>query len=416
MDVPSPAQPVSLSVQRRVRALVFITVFLDLVGFGLIIPLLPFYVESMGGTATTAGVLLALFSSAQLVATPVLGRLSDRVGRRPVILLSLLGNAVSMALFAYATHVHLLPVLFASRLLAGATAGNLAACQAAVADVTDAKSRAAGLGRVGAGIGLGMVLGPVIGSQLHVWGEWAPPLAAAVLATAAMLGVLFLFPETHPRHGAQRISEQGPARPRVRLVQALAQPGIAPVLTLFFLTFIGMTNLQVSLGLLAQERFSWGEREVGRLFALMGLMTFVLQAFAIGWLTRVARPLTLVLLGACCMGAGLLCIALASHPAMLVVAMVLVGTGTGMLQPVLASLASALAGPELQGGILGIAQSAGGLARVVGPVLSGFLYSSIAPAAPFLSGALAAALSLGVAVSLRTRHPEASPPPSTAKP
>lgn len=406
MDASSPAQPVPLDVQRRVRGLVFVTVFLDLVGFGLIIPLLPFYVESMGGSATTAGVLLALFSSAQLVATPLLGRLSDRVGRRPVILLSLLGNAVSMALFAYATRVHLLPVLFTSRLLAGATAGNIAACQAAVADVTDPESRAAGLGRVGAGIGLGMVLGPVIGSQLHVWGgEWAPPFAAAVLAAAAMLGVFFLFPETHPDHGRGRVPG-APGRKKVRLAQALAQPGIAPVLALFFLTFIGMTNLQVSFGLLAQARFAWSEREVGRLFALMGLMTFVLQAFAIGWLTRRFRGLTLVLAGATLMGAGLGCIAAASHPAMLVAAMVLVGLGMGMLQPVLASLASALAGPELQGGVLGIAQSAGGLARVVGPVWSGFLYSTVAPGAPFVSGVVSAALSLLVAAALRHRFPE----------
>ncbi|MFP2904828.1 MFS transporter, partial [Pyxidicoccus sp. 3LFB2] len=204
-------------------------------------------------------------------------------------------------------------------------------------------------------------------------------------------------------------------RPRVRLAQALAQPGIAPVLVLFFLTFLGMTNLQVSLGLLAQERFAWGEREVGRLFALMGLMTFFLQGFAIGWLTRVAKGLTLVLLGATLMGAGLACIALASHPAMLVAAMLLVGTGMGMLQPVLAGLASALAGPDMQGGVLGIAQASGGLARVVGPVWSGFLYTSVAPGAPFVSGAVAAALSLLVAVSLRGRQPERAPPPSTAK-
>ncbi|WP_240360803.1 MFS transporter [Pyxidicoccus caerfyrddinensis] len=414
--MPSPAQPVPLFVQRRVRALVFITVFLDLVGFGLIIPLLPFYVESMGGTATTAGVLLALFSSAQLLATPLLGRLSDRVGRRPVILLSLLGNAISMALFAYATHVHLLPVLFTSRLLAGATAGNLAACQAAVADVTAPEARAAGLGRVGAGIGLGMVLGPVIGSQLHVLGEWAPPMAAAVLAAAAMLGVFFLFPETHPDHGSASASASGtPGRKKVRLAEALARPGIAPMLALFFLTFIGITNLQVSFGLLAQARFGWGEREVGRLFALLGLMTFVLQGFAIGWLTRRLRGITLVLMGATLMGAGLAFIAAASHPAMLVVAMMLVGTGMGMLQPVLASLASALAGPELQGGVLGIAQSAGGLARVVGPVWSGFLYSTVAPGAPFVSGVVSAALSLVVAAALRNRFPEQLPAPAPVK-
>jgi MFS family permease len=408
MDAPS-APSESSSVQRRVTTLVFITVFLDLVGFGLIIPLLPFYVESMGGTATTAGVLLALFSAAQLVATPLLGRLSDRVGRRPVILLSLLGNAVSMALFAYAAHVHLLPVLFASRLLAGVTAGNLAACQAAVADVTESGSRAQAMGRVGAGIGLGMVLGPVIGSQLHHYlGEWAPPLGAAVFAAAAMVGVFFLFPETHPRHGAR----SGPAeahKPKVTLSDALSRPGVAPVLVLFFLTFIGMTNLQVSLGLLAQERFSWGEREVGRLFALLGLMTFALQAFGIGWLMKRAKDTTLVLVGATLMGAGLACIALSSHPAMLVVAMVLVGGGMGMMQPVLAALASALAGPELQGGVLGIAQSAGGLARVVGPVWSGFLYSRVSSGAPFLSGVAAAGVAFLVALSLRRRRAREAP-------
>lgn len=413
MDAPSP-QPESSSVQRRVTTLVFITVFLDLVGFGLIIPLLPFYVESMGGTATTAGVLLALFSSAQLVATPLLGRLSDRVGRRPVILLSLLGNSLSMALFAYAAHVHLLPVLFASRLLAGATAGNLAACQAAVADVTESRSRAAAMGRIGAGIGLGMVLGPVIGSQLHALGEWAPPLAAAVLAAAAMVGVFFLFPETHPDHGRRgRGDKQG--RPKVTLREALARPGIAPVLALFFLTFIGMTNLQVSLGLLAQDRFGWGEREVGRLFALLGGMTFALQAFGIGWLTKLAKDTTLVLAGTTLMGAGLACIAFASHPSMLVVAMVLVGGGMGMIQPVLAGLASALAGPELQGGVLGIAQAAGGLARVVGPVWSGFLYSRLSPGAPFLSGVAAAGVALLVALALRRRSSREGPPSTPVK-
>ncbi|MFP2926539.1 MFS transporter, partial [Pyxidicoccus sp. 3LG] len=262
--------------------------------------------------------------------------------------------------------------------------------------------------------GLGLVLGPVIGSQLHVLGAWAPPLAGAVLATAALAGVFFLFPETHPHHG-KGATRAASDRPKVTLAQALSQPGIAPVLALFFLTFIGMTNLQVSLGLLAQARFGWGEREVGRLFALMGLMTFVLQGFAIGWMTRVAKGTTLVLLGAVLMGTGLACIALAEHPALLVVAMVLVGTGMGMLQPVLASLASALAGPELQGGVLGIVQSSGGLARVVGPVWSGFLYTRLGPGAPFLSGVAAAGICLLVGAALRRHHPEDGAPPSPAR-
>ena len=166
----------------RVIHFVFFTVFLDLIGFGIVIPLFPFYVKSMGGSARTLGFLLASFSFTQLVATPLLGRLSDRVGRRRVILLSLAGNAASMVLFALATKVSLLPLLFASRVLAGATAGNLSACQAAIADVTEGEERAKGMGRLGAGIGLGLVLGPALGASLSRFGMWAPPLGAAGMA------------------------------------------------------------------------------------------------------------------------------------------------------------------------------------------------------------------------------------------
>jgi MFS family permease len=401
-------------VQRRVTWLVFVTVFLDLVGFGLIIPLLPFYVESMGGTATTVGVLLASYSAAQFVATPVLGRLSDRVGRRPVILLSLVGNALSMALFAYATHVRLLPVLFASRLVAGVTAGNLATCQAAIADVTQGSERAAGLGRVGAGIGLGMVLGPVLGGQLHPLGAWAPPLAAAVMAALAVVAVALLLPETHPPHTHGAVGAGG-GRPRVGLAVALAQPGVAVVLALLFLLFLAMTNMQVSLGLLALRRFSWGEREIGHLFALLGGVGLVMQGLLIGRLTRRFREVPLLLAGAASMGAGMACVALAGHPALLALAVVLVGIAMGLVQPVCLSLASALAGPSLQGGVLGVAQSAGTLARVVGPVWSGFLFSRLAPAAPFVSGMVAAGLSL-LLVATRGRrlgqaaHPGDGPP------
>ena len=165
----------------RVVTFVFLTVFLDLIGFGIVIPLFPFYVKSMGGSARTVGFLLGCFSFTQFVAMPLLGRLSDRVGRRPVILLSLAGNAASMLLFALATKVSLLPLLFASRILAGATAGNISSCQAAIADVTEGEERAQGMGRVGAGIGLGLVFGPALGGLLSLYGTWAPPLGAAAL-------------------------------------------------------------------------------------------------------------------------------------------------------------------------------------------------------------------------------------------
>ena len=181
---------------RRVIGFVFLTIFLDLVGFGIVLPLMPFYVKSMGGTAETLGWLLSLFSVTQLLATPFLGRLSDRFGRRPVILLSLVGNAAAMVVFAIATNVRWLALLFASRTLAGATSGNLSACQAAVADVTQGEARAKGMGLVGAAIGLGFVLGPVLGSLLAGIGPWAPPLGAAALAAVDVVAAFFFMPET----------------------------------------------------------------------------------------------------------------------------------------------------------------------------------------------------------------------------
>ena len=170
--------------------------FLDLVGFGIIIPLLPLYVKSMGGTAETVGFLFASFSLTQLVATPKLGRMSDRIGRKRVIVTSLAGNAASMVLFAIASNIRLLPLLFASRILAGATAGNIAACQAAIADVTRGTARAKGMGRIGAGLGLGMVLGPVIGAWASKLGTSAPPLFAAGLAALDLVAAFFFMPET----------------------------------------------------------------------------------------------------------------------------------------------------------------------------------------------------------------------------
>ena len=158
----------------------------------------------MGGSARTVGVLLGCFSFTQLVATPVLGRLSDRVGRRPVILLSLAGNAASMVLFALATKVSLLPLLFASRILAGATAGNLSACQAAIADVTEGEERARGMGRLGAGIGLGLVLGPALGGLLSRFGMWAPPLGAAGMAVTDLIAAFLWMPETRPPRAPRR--------------------------------------------------------------------------------------------------------------------------------------------------------------------------------------------------------------------
>jgi MFS family permease len=383
----------------RVLFFVFVTVLLDMVGFGIVIPLLPFYVQSMGGSAEVVGLLLGTFAFTQMIATPVLGRLSDRYGRRAIILASLLGNTIAMVVFAIAAELHWLPLLFASRILAGTTAGNLAACQAAVADVTEGSERAAGMGRVGAGIGLGMVIGPVVGSAISHLHPNAPPLAAAALAFLDLVGVFFLMPET--RVAAAHDPGARPARRRT-FKSVLVDPPIVAVMAIYFLAFICMTNIQVSLALLADARLGWTATEVGHLFGLYGLMALLVQG-GMGTIARRFPAGNVLVAGTVAIGVGMASISAAHSPALLVIGVALAGLGAGLTNPTLASLASQHAGPGEQGAVLGFAQSAGGAARTVGPVWSGLLYARLGPSSPFLSGVVAALLSLVVAMTLRRR-------------
>ncbi|MDB4994321.1 MAG: major facilitator superfamily 1, partial [Myxococcaceae bacterium] len=303
----------------RVGPFIFFTVFLDLIGFGIVFPLLPFYVKTMGGSAETVGVLLSSFAFTQLVATPFLGRLSDRIGRRPVILLSLAGNALAMFIFALATKVTLLPLLFASRILAGGTAGNLSACQAAIADVATGDERAKEMGRLGAAMGLGLVLGPVIGSTLSHFGAWAPPLAAAALALIDFVGAAILMPET--RH-LRPVEAEGAAatKPRhITLGAKLREKRVVMVLGVYFLVFLCMSNLQVALALLCNERFDWGIKEVGHLFALFGFVALIVQGILIGRLSKAFGQINLIVAGSLLMLAGMLVVAVAFSPYSLVI-------------------------------------------------------------------------------------------------
>jgi len=395
----------------RVLFFVFATVLLDMVGFGIVIPLLPFYVQSMGGSAEVIGLLLGTFAFTQMIATPILGRLSDRYGRRPIILASLLGNTIAMGIFAIAAEQAWLPLLFLSRILAGATAGNLSACQAAVADVTSGAERAAGMGRIGAGIGLGMVIGPVLGSAISHLHPNAPPLAASLLAFIDLLGVYRLMPETRAVIVGDGTT---PLASRRTLRSVVTDPAILAVMAIYFLTFICMTNVQVSLALLAGARLGWTATEVGHLFGLYGLMALLVQGGAIGKLSRRFPSTNVLVGGTIAIGLGMATIGVAHSRAFLLIGVALAGLGAGLTNPTLASLASQHAGMAQQGAILGLAQSAGGAARTVGPVWSGFLYARLGAAAPFLSGFIAAMFSLAVALALRRRTLRVPPPSEQA--
>jgi predicted MFS family arabinose efflux permease len=352
----------------------------------------------MGGSAQTVGFILSAFSFTQLVATPFLGRMSDKLGRRPVILASLAGNTASMVLYAVATQTRLLPLLFLSRILAGATAGNLSACQAAIADVTDGEERAKGMGRIGAAIGLGMVLGPAAGSALSTLGAWAPPLGAAVLALIDLVGAFFLMPETRSKEPVS-VRPDG-AKPGA-LREAFRDRRIVVVLSLYFLMFLAMTSLQVAFALLAKERFGWGEKETGAGFAAFGAISLVVQGILIGRIVRAFRPIHVAIVGGLAMALGLGLMGQSRSATVLVVGMCTMALGMGLNGPVLSTMASEFAGERRRGTILGVAQSAGSLARAVGPTCAGYLYTLSGSTAPFMSGAAVTVLFALLAFSLR---------------
>lgn len=422
-ETQAPSSPEHERLKQRVLLCVVLTVFLDLVGFGLVIPLLKHYVESMNASESWVGPILSSFSLAQFLVTPTLGRLSDRYGRRKVILISLVGNAIAMIVFALGTELRLLPLLIASRVLAGATAGNLSACQAAIADVTRQSERAGAMGRLGSGISLGIILGPVIGGTLFHLAPWAPPVAAAAMAVFDVILTFFLMPETLPSfrketgaapadaHGTQKSSNSGPKQSFIGL---LFQRPMGYVLLLGFFTFVCLMNIQAALPSLADHRFKWKGTTVGVLFGLFGGMNLLVQGFLLGRLAKRYGEINLIIAGAILNALGMICIALAHTPSLLFAGIVILGIGVAITNPLLASIASKFAPENQQGEVLGIAQSAGTFGRIVGPTASSTLLARVNDAAPFFNGAIVSILSLILGVLVRLHAPK--PVQQAAKP
>ena len=307
------------------------------------------------------------------------------------------GNVASMLIFALAASRHQLVLLFASRMLAGATAGNLGACQAAIADVTSGPERSKAMGKIGAGIALGVMFGPVFGGWASKLGEVGPPLIAAALAFVALLGVMAFLPETNANIGV--VKERATRPP---LSSLGSNPKLLLILALYFMTFLYMSNLQVALPLLADARLHWTGPQLGNVFGLFGLVMFLVQAFGVGVLSSRIASSSIITMGALISTSALVTIAIATTPVVLLAGCVLLALGLGVTQPLMAALASECAAKAQQGVMLGFAQSSGGLARTVGPVLWGTLYGRLGPGASFLGGAVAALVACGIGIALRT--------------
>jgi DHA1 family tetracycline resistance protein-like MFS transporter len=365
--------------KRSPLLVIFVTVFIDLVGFGIVIPVLPFYVEGTQFDASprAVGLLFASYSVMQLVFSPVLGRLSDRHGRRPVLFFSLLGTSLGFFIMGFATTLWM---LFAGRIIDGVTGGNISTAQAYIADVTTEENRAKGMGLIGAAFGLGFIFGPAIGGILSRWGAHVPFLFAGGLALANAALLYFVLPETvGPGHPA-RASAAAAGR-WSQLARAARRPRLAFVLGIYFLFVTAFSIMTSSFGLFTLFRFGFDAHDTGWIFAFVGVVGALVQGGLIGRLVKAFGEPPLVIAGALMFAASLVLIPLTgpgTGTAALLGLGALFALGNGLATPSLTALASRSAGAGEQGGVLGVTQSVASLARALGPLVSAALIYSAA--------------------------------------
>ena len=354
------------------------TVFIDLVGFGIVIPVLPFYAEgtTFNATPRTVGLLFASYSIMQLIFSPILGGLSDKYGRRPVLLISIIGTGIGFLVIGFA---QTLPMLFAGRILDGITGGNISTAQAYIADITTKENRASGMGLIGAAFGVGFIFGPAIGGILSRWGIHVPFLFAAGLCFANAILLYFKLPETvTSQHPAKNRAARG--RGLSQVVASLKQPRLSFVLMIYFLFVVAFSIMTTSFSLYTMFRFGYDAQHTGYLFAYVGVIAVIIQGGLIGRLVKRFGELPLVIVGALCFAISLFAVPFVGPAAGGLGALLIGGgvfsMGNSLATPALTSLASKSAEAEEQGTILGVTQSVASMARAIGPFLAALLIAS----------------------------------------
>ena len=365
--------------RRRALIPVFVTVLLDLIGFGMIIPQLPFYAQAFHATPAQVGWLFASYSLMQLLFAPPLGRLSDRVGRRPVLLVSIAGSVAASLLFAFAPSFVWLLV---SRALAGIAAGNYGIAQAYVADVTPPSERSKAMGMVvGAAFGLGFVLGPALGAILARFGPLVLPLTAAGLSAVNLAAALLWLEESLPPEARGHVHGTW-FEPRL-FADSWRNPPVRGLMLLAFLVTFCFSMMETTLALYCQARFGFDMKQTGWLFVYVGVLLVAVQGALVGRLVRRFGERRLILDSILVMAAGLALLPAFGNPWLLLPALSLLAFGSGLHNPSSLGLLSLLTDAGEQGGVSGIYRSYGALARTLGPLAGPWMFQAVGIRSPF---------------------------------
>ncbi len=363
--------------KKKQLILIFSFVFLDLLGYSLILPLLPFYASSFGATLTLVGLLGTVNGLGQLIAAPTIGRLSDRYGRRPLLILAISGTVIGFLLLGFSQSLWM---IFLSRIVDGLFGGDTALARAYITDISEPQKRAKSLGLIGAAFGLGFIIGPVLGGLLSQFGLNVPALVAAGLSILNLVGILIWLPESlPPSERKKREANPHTAFNLSNLLDELRRPCVGPLLVISLFYSFAFTLFQSSFALYAKEVLELDVQSTGLVLTYVGLLSVIVQGFAIGKLTQVFKERKLIMASILILAATLLAWGFTQNLWVLVAILAPIALGAGILNTLITSQITKAVYQEDVGGTLGLANSMQTLAQIITPGLGGLLLSSLGP-------------------------------------
>lgn len=377
---------------------IWVSVALDLVGFGIVLPILPLYAEDFGASPTKVGLLVASFSLMQLIFSPIWGRLSDRIGRKPLLLFSLVGTAVGSLLTGLAGSLWL---LFAARIIDGISGASVSVAQASVVDLAPADQRPRLLGMLGAAFGVGFVLGPALGALAALGDHRLPFFLASGVAAVNALVAWRRLPETHPSESRARAREDAERLSGGSGERWFDMPGVLPLVLVAFMALVAFSAFEATFALLGERRFELTQASTGAVFAGIGIVMVGVQGGLVHAAAKRFGEMRALQVGLMLNAAGLMVLADAHRWPELIAALALLVVGQGLVAPMATSLVGGRARSDRRGAVLGVQQSAGSLARVVGPAMGGFLFHHVGVSAPSWFGAGLSGLAVILVVTSR---------------
>jgi DHA1 family tetracycline resistance protein-like MFS transporter len=394
---------------KSLLGIIFFTVFLYLVGFGILIPIIPILSRDFGATAVQTGLLMSVYSFMQFVFAPFWGKLSDRMGRRPILLFCLVGEAFSYLLFAWADT---LEWLFVARILAGFFGASISTASAYISDITPPNERSKGMALIGAAFGLGFVVGPALGGALALWGQTisqAPHFESSFCAlwVGALCLLNFLFGLKYLKESLTEKNKNPHKKKRFQLLKHyLSQKVMGAMMSVYFLSSLAMSGMEATLILFMGEKFGWQLKEVSFGFAYIGVITVLSQGVLVRRLIPIWGERKTLRIGLACFAIGLLGIAFAPSVAWMGVTMTFLAFGTSFSNPATLGSISLLAPSEEQGVTMGVAQSLASLGRILGPALGGFIYQNVSIQSPFVVSGILALSGLATVLVMAKQLPD----------